>query len=499
MNMNRNWRRWFAELKRRMWGPMGSVVLHIGVVSLLVNFTFQEHATEWTPPAPVELPRQEDPPPLDPPVADSNPEEPLEPPDFRDLSDVPGGGSGVVPDAVVPVPTTVDGNDAKAGPDPDAGDREQQGITMIAAKSTLVIKSPYESRLSSGARDGAIKTHGAPGGADTEKAVLRALRWLKQEQKLDGSWDSPSVAMTGFALLCYLAHGEMPGSGEFGDTVERAIRYLVTTQPQWPRRYEWAIATYALCEAYGMTRVPMVKDAAAKGIDAIICGQRPTGGWCYGLTPLDEADDTSVMGWCAQALKAAQLAGVKHTGLDNAMKLAIRAFKANASPNGGFGYRGPGEGGLTGVGVLCMQLLGAGGQSEVQRGLVWLERATCRWDEAWLGAPLYYWYYVTQAKFHAGGRPWTAWNRQFASELVKNQIVLKGAGADGKDMGFWELPKVNGVQVKDHSTGLAYNTTLCCLMLEVYYKVLPTYQPPQQAKLEEDADTGNDIQIEVAN
>ena len=355
----------------------------------------------------------------------------------------------------------------------------------------------YEGRTPGGIQQ-ALKQHSDPQ-FNTEGAVMRALRWLKKEQKPDGSWDTPPVAMTGFALLCYLAHGETPGAPEFGDTVRNAIQYLATAQPGWPKRYEWAIATYAISEAYGMTRIPMLKDVAIRGVDAIVRGQRPTGGWCYGLTPTDEADDTSVMGWCAQALKAAQLAGVPHEGLDSAMRNAVRAFKANASPGGGFGYRSPGEGGLTGVGVLCMQLLGAEKQSETQRGLAWLERASCKWDNAWLGAPLYYWYYVTQAKFHAGGNVWSAWNQQFASELVKSQIVLRKAGADGKDIGFWELPKANGVQVKDHSTGLAYNTTLCCLMLEVYYKVLPTYQPPRQAKAEDDAFPGDDVRIDVAN
>ena len=77
--------------------------------------------------------------------------------------------------------------------------------------------------------------------------------------------------MTGYALLTYLAHGETPASPEFGETVEKAIRFLVDSQEPSGRfrgrdghDYTHPIATYALCEAYGLTKVPMLKEAAEK-------------------------------------------------------------------------------------------------------------------------------------------------------------------------------------------------------------------------------------------
>jgi hypothetical protein len=443
-----------------------------------------------------------DPPDLDIPSKPTPPPDIAKPPENTpDVVDVttPIVDISTTPDDIVrDIPDPRQGSGAGGGTGPGVGEGDGPGISITGPRGPLVmLPRVYEGRTPGGI-GAALREH-AKSGVRTEGAVMNALRWLKKEQKSDGSWDRPSVAMTGFALLCFLAHGETPGSAEFGETVEKALKYLAASQMSWPKRYEWAIATYAMSEAYGMTKIPGLKSVATKGIDAIVRGQRPTGGWCYGLSPKDEADDTSVMGWCAQALKAAKLAGIEHEGLDNAMRKAVKAFKANASSNGGFGYRGPGEGGLTGVGVLCMQLLGAANESEAQRGLAWLDRATCRWDEAWLGAPLYYWYYVTQAKFQAGGSIWTGWDRQFASELVKNQIVLKESGVDGKDIGYWELPKANGLQVKDHSTGLVYNTTLCCLMLEVYYKMLPTYNQAQHVNYEDDVYTGTDVGINVVN
>jgi len=103
-------------------------------------------------------------------------------------------------------------------------------------------------------------TSGGGGGGGSLTAVLRALRWLKDNQNENGSWrgtDSPT-AMTGLALLCYMAYGEDTSSKEFGDTVERAIRYLLYQQnnngtfENCGQHYVYghAIATYALAEWY---------------------------------------------------------------------------------------------------------------------------------------------------------------------------------------------------------------------------------------------------------
>lgn len=55
-----------------------------------------------------------------------------------------------------------------------------------------------------------------------EEAVVKSLRWLKKQQNKDGSWGGAphnyKCAMTGLALLSYLAHCETPLSEEFGKT-----------------------------------------------------------------------------------------------------------------------------------------------------------------------------------------------------------------------------------------------------------------------------------------
>jgi hypothetical protein len=305
-----------------------------------------------------------------------------------------------------------------------------------------------------------------PGYCQREEALMRALRWLKKNQQPDGSWPQQKIAMTGLAILTFLAHGEPPrDSREFGATVQKALEFLLKNQRADGKfngmddgEYAHPIATYALCEAYGMTLNPDVKAAAEKALVPIIKGQHPTGGWTYKMHPGPEAnggfrDDTSFMGWCVQALKAAHLAKIQVNGLERAMKLAVKGFKANAHPSGGFGYIGPGTGGLTSVGCLCMQLLGASNENEVKKALdvidTWVPTfssyASVPEEERrfyMMASPQYYFYYATQCKFHQGGRHWDNWNKAMKPRYVKAQLVEENAIKDAKgidrDIGWWE-------------------------------------------------------------
>jgi len=349
------------------------------------------------------------------------------------------------------------------------------------------------------------------GGAATETAVMRALRWLKKNQQADGSWKNQKIAMTGLAVLTFLAHGEKPGdSPEFGESVRRALEFLMRSQKGDGRfqgadgnEYAHPIATYALCEAYGMTLNPNIKTAAGRALVPIIQGQHPTGGWTYRmLADVDKEsgkyrDDTSYMGWCAQALKAAHMAQLRIGGLEKATKLAIIGFKANAHPNGGFGYTGAGQGGLTGVGTLCLQLLGASDESAVKKSLALMDN----WEPSFnakntLGSsPQYYCYYATQAKFHAGGKRWENWNREMQALYTKTQQVEKNAVKDDRgqdaDVGWW----ANG---DAHTDRPVMDTCLAALQLMVYYRYLPTTSKAAvhaDVALAATATDTNDIQV----
>ena len=395
---------------------------------------------------------------------------------------------------------------------------------LVRILSPIVIQGLIPgSRTKEGREKGRKDNEGTP---EAEEAVLRALRWLKAQQLPDGSWPGQPTAMTGLAILSFLAHGETPGdkSPEFGPAVERGLRYLVGNQnadglfrSKDGNNYAHPIATYALCEAYSMMRTPNLKEAAEKALRHIVRGQHPNGGWDYNMRQ-SERDDTSYMGWCAQAVKAAHIArNLEIDNLNTVFRNAVNGFKKNANPSGGFGYTDRGRGGLSGVGVLCMQLLGAGKEPEVNDALAFLDDCAFSFPDwkrqPYSGAsPVYYWYYITQARFQAGGDRWDGWNRQFQPELVKRQIVVKGAiaGPDGtlRDIGYWDSPSAGEhhggggapieavawndgkeVPVKGTLGGRVQDTALCALQLMVFYRNLPTFQTP-------DAFAGTDIGID---
>ena len=127
-------------------------------------------------------------------------------------------------------------------------------------------------------------------GDAVETSVRRALQWLQENQRDDGSWGdtedmSRRVGYTGLGLLAFLAHGETPDSKLYGQTTEMAIRWLVGLQSEGGLFcslagdeghgvYGHAIATYAISEAYGMTRIPSLRQAMSKAVGVIVDGQQ---------------------------------------------------------------------------------------------------------------------------------------------------------------------------------------------------------------------------------
>ena len=311
----------------------------------------------------------------------------------------------------------------------------------------------------------------------SEMAVLKGLRWLVQNQNADGSWgDTNQSAMTGFAVLCFFGHGETPESVEFGQAVNKGITWLLKTGTAGGGRfatfnqsgvYEHAIATYAVGEYYVMTRDERVKELFKQAIGFIVQGQGNGGGWMYSYDKT--ADDLSVSGWQFQALKVAHLSRLDINGVDMSLDKAIAYIERVKGPKGGYGYRGPGDKySLTGIGILC-ELYWKGERGILRKGMEWVLDETEKASAVkYHGeqADLYAWYYHTQACFMFGGAAWTKWNRWFQDEIADSQA------ADGS----WPRPgaKSAGPQSAETKTGAVYRTTLCTLMLEVFYRYLPT-------------------------
>jgi len=327
---------------------------------------------------------------------------------------------------------------------------------------------------------------------ESEDAVVRGLRWLVKVQKSDGSWGGgrEKGAMTGFALLSFLGHGETPVSPEFGAAIQKALVWMAENGAKFEGRlsmqmefdkpgvYAHAIATYALGEYYTMTKDERVVDLLTRAVGYIVDGQAPDGSWAYGYAKIrpgyESPGDTSISGWQIQALKAAHLTGLNIPGVDQALDNAMVDLKRVQCPNGGFGYKGPNDNrfSLTGVGVLCTYLWTQKKDKSVMDGIDCLMAGTEKeYPVLYQGenADLYAWYYDTQACLMVGGEAWRKWNGMFQAEIAHAQAP------DGSWPPMRSRPvAVGAYQTEPGGDGALYRTNLCILMLEVYYRYLPT-------------------------
>lgn len=377
------------------------------------------------------------------------------------------------------------------------------------AISPIVMKGLAPGQMSNRSGNGraaAIGNYGGQWGQYAEAAVLRALEWLRINQNKDGSWGTnDKEAYAGLAILTYLAHGETTNSEKYGPTVELAIRYLVSRQNEKGEFaktensggvYGHAICSYAIAEAYGMTRIPSLKPVMERATQLLMAGQKDHGGWI--MYTFDKGDnsrwDVSLSGFCIQALKAAYIAGAENPKLREAMDRSADFLIKRQRADGGFPYSSANPGrqpNMTAVSVLCLQLMGYGENTATKSGLNYLRDAACSWSNP-EQAPIYSWYYVSQAKFHQGGAHWTSWNNKFAPTLIRNQ------SPDGS----WTSPghslKGDGVTREFRGEGInsqVYATTLAALTLQVYYRFLPTYQPIKTEIV--DQKSSSDVTIEI--
>jgi len=328
-----------------------------------------------------------------------------------------------------------------------------------------------------------------------EEAVVKGLDWLKKTQAKDGSWSSGhKSAMTGFALLAYLGHCETPLSEKYGDTVLKAITYLVDlgmnnngkligkggeNEKHWP--YEHAIATYAIGEATTFCKqlgvnVPNLQDITQQAGQYIIDNQHKSGGWDYQYAE-DSArgGDLSISAWHIQALKACHHTGLDFRNMRSCINKALEYVEGRQHSSGGFGYSGPNPVGatgyhtLTGAGMLSLQMWNKGNSAEVRKGAKYiLDKSKLDYNTEF--CDLYGHYYESQAMMNRGGEQWKTYNAMFRDQILDNQ------NPDGswKNPGGGQQPRAVAASfVGGGGEALHYRTCLCILMLETYYRFLP--------------------------
>ncbi|MCA9161638.1 MAG: hypothetical protein KDA62_01615 [Planctomycetales bacterium] len=342
----------------------------------------------------------------------------------------------------------------------------------------------------------------------TETAIDLGVSYLSQGQLPDGRWTfadaksaaepqptvSSDTAATALSLLSFLGAGHHQADETQGPVVASGLKYLLANQQSdgnlFPiaegddgvvSAYSHAIATLALCEAYGMTQDAALREPAQRALDYLSNSQdKKLGGWRY--RP-GEGADTSVTGWVMMALQSGRLAGLDVPD-ETWSGIARWLDQAQASPETPHLYvynpqapdttaqrhgRQPTES-MSAVGLL-LRLYSGWRREEpaMQAGADYLLAHPPQWgtkdDPA---RDIYYWYYATQVLLHMGGRHWDEWNSMIHPLLVDSQIK------EGELTGSWDpdrpLPDRWGPTAGRH-----YVTTLNLLTLQVYYRHLPLY------------------------
>jgi hypothetical protein len=326
------------------------------------------------------------------------------------------------------------------------------------------------------------------GNAASEAAVARGLAWLAKQQRQNGSWvfdgssQADTIAATGMGLLPFLAAGQThkkppaPVARDYSKNVAAGLDWLLKNQLPTGTfsgssgMYAHAIATIALCEAYGMTGdKARLLYPCQRAVGYILTAQGANGSWGYGAK---SEGDTSIVGWQIQALKSAEMC--RDLTIDKRVLQKATKFLdsvSDSSKKATYGYRnGPGEPGtaLTAVGLLCRYYLdGWGsvhpGMAEGVRGLATRRPPNKNQFD------MYYYYYATQVVHFHDGEVWHKdWNPKMRDLLIGLQVNGKGEKVDGS----WDPDQA---MIGSHCGRLG-TTALALLTLEVYYRHLPLYK-----------------------
>ena len=375
------------------------------------------------------------------------------------------------------------------------------GLPSLDVHATMAKKS-FDGRMN---REGGGNGSAGP---ETEETIELGLAFLARFQKRDGSWTlqqfaaidgvsaiESDTAATALAMLAFQGAGYNHQEHQYKEVVAGALNFILTHQtasgdyymPQGTaenrvaRLYGHAIATLAMCEAYGMTQDPDIKDSVQQALNFIVQSQHTErGGWRY--TPGRESD-TSVTGWMLMAIESGRRAGLEvpeqtFQGIRNWLDTSqdkdqpfMYTYNPYAPLNTRQALGRSATKTMTSVGLLMRLYLGWDkGDDNSVAGARYLQEnlPSIRKTRDSSLRDTYYWYYATQFMYHMGGEHWKKWNDRL------HPLLVNGQEQDGELAGSWDPRKPVPDRWGPHA-GRLYVTAMNLLSLEVHYRHLPLY------------------------
>jgi squalene-hopene cyclase-like protein/prenyltransferase/squalene oxidase-like repeat protein len=312
--------------------------------------------------------------------------------------------------------------------------------------------------------------------AALDVAIERGLAQLATQQGPDGAFAGgrfgKNVAITALACLAFMADGNLPGRGAYGDVVERGLEFvlsnsgengLVASDAANGPMYGHGFATLFLGEVYGMTggggdtdKSQRVHEALVKAVRLIERTQNDEGGWRYNPVPYDA--DLSVTICQIMALRSARNAGIEVS--KEVIDKAVEYVRACQNRDGGFRYQtdmGPSAWPRSAAGIASLFYAGVYEDEAIDRGLEYLSDSAMPGRVRASQAHYFYGhYYAVQANYLAGGEHWSTWWLAIREHLLGTQL------SDGSWL--------------DRSVGSSYGTAMSLIILQMPKRYLPIFQ-----------------------
>lgn len=305
---------------------------------------------------------------------------------------------------------------------------------------------------------------------ETDRAIQEGLAWLAGQQNGDGSFGSGAyrgnVAVTSLAGLAFMASGSTPGRGQYGENIDRALRYVLdNTSPSGfacvagsathGPMYSHGFGTLFLAEAYGMTGSPELREKLERATRLIVDTQNAEGGWRY--QPVRNDADLSVTICQINALRAARNAGIfvpKET-----VEACIDYVVKSQNTDGGFRYMLQGGASAfprSAAGVVALQSAGVYESDELEAAFAYLKQFMPEIKFGQRFSHYFYGhYYASQAFWIRGGQDWLDWYVAIRDELINRRTAA----------GYWP-----------DSVGNEYGTAMALIILQMPNNVLPIFQ-----------------------
>lgn len=341
-------------------------------------------------------------------------------------------------------------------------------------------------------------------------AVNRALEYLaSQQDPKKGHWaggqkirdkEKYAIATTSFATMAFLANGNMPGRGKYGEHVSKGLSFIlsnvgdlgyIASSGDDSKMHGHGYATLLLAQIYGMApeniiirdktfegqRVIQNEDLKKKlerAIKLIHDSQTIDGGWGYEPSSTAHDHEGSITVCQLQALRAAHNAGIVVN--TKVIADALSYLRRSAKKNGSFKYRlndstSRDSYGLTAAAISTFHAIGEYQSKEVMNGFDFLElgkydevKDAVSDDEYYSAFWCYAQYYAAQAYFHHPDE--SIWEKFYYKPKGIRAYLLRKQLSNGS----WKHPG------SSYRFNNSYSTAVCVLILEIPLGYLPIFQ-----------------------